>query len=74
LSVFCENEGKMVTIVIPKRIARDGKLKILKCNKHSRDRDCNDCLAKYACAVFLDEQRFTLKTIVKAKAYRIRKK
>lgn len=65
MSVFSENDGKIVTIIIPKRVAADAKLKILKCNKQSRDQECNFCLAKYACATFRDEPRFTLKTIIK---------
>jgi len=70
-SVFCENEGKLVTIVIPNRVAVGCQVKVLKCRKLQRDGDCNDCLVKYACSKFLGEPRFTLRTIVAA---RLRKK
>jgi hypothetical protein len=66
MSVFCENEGKYVTIVVPKRVAIESKVKVVQCQKTQRDADCNWCLAKYACAVFLGEPRFPLKAYMKA--------
>lgn len=69
-SVFCENEGKQVTIVVPKRVAIESKVKVVSCNKAQRDGDCNWCLAKYACAVFLGEPRFSLKAHTERKLKR----
>jgi len=60
-SVFCENGGKYVTIVVPKRVAIASQVKVVQCQKRERDADCNWCEAKYACAVFLDQPKFSLK-------------
>ncbi|MGA2767990.1 MAG: hypothetical protein ABSF24_06705 [Candidatus Bathyarchaeia archaeon] len=73
MSIFCENEGKLVTIVIPNRIAIGSQVKVIKCHKKLRDRDCRGCLAKHACAVFLDEPRFSLKTFCGGRRRRKRK-
>ena len=69
-SVFCENEGKHVTIVVPKRVAIESKVKVVPCQKAQRDADCNMCLAKYACAVFLGQPRFSLKAHTERKLKR----
>ena len=60
-SVYCENEGKHITIVVPKRVAIESKVKVVQCQKTQRDGECNWCLAKYACDVFLGHPRFSLK-------------
>lgn len=70
VSVFCENEGKNVTIVVPKRVAIESKVKVVQCQKTQRDGDCSRCLAKYACAVFLGEPRFSLKAHTERKLKR----
>jgi len=58
-SVFCENKGKNVTIVVPRRVAIESEVKVVQCRKTQRNADCNSCLAKYACAVFLGQPRFS---------------
>ena len=73
MSVFLNGDGKLVTIVVPNRIAVGSRVKVVKCHKKLRDRDCRDCLAKRACAVFLDEPRFSLKAFSRRQRRRKRK-
>jgi hypothetical protein len=70
VSVFCENEGRLVTIVIPNRVAEGCRVKVVKCHKTVRDVDCNACQAKRSCVTYLGKQRFSLKAMVKKKQKR----
>ena len=64
MSVQVVNEGKQVTVIVPKRIATGCEVKVLKCKKNTADEDCNWCIAKYSCAVFTDSPEFSLKDFV----------